>query len=260
MTEIALFENGEFRLEITPDSADGFRVQGPSLAKALGFHSVSDMLRSLPDVEKGSGIVQTPGGPQRVGYVTEAGFYRVVGQRQVSRIGNAETRSVAARSQTWVFGEVLPALRRGESVQAAARPTSTLDVLAGMVAELQRIEREARAALAEAQETRAEVRAIAATHDQTLATVVEISARQDSIEGKHDWWAGLGYARKQCWPTDRKFLQRLGTRAGRIGRAAGLTVSKVQHGLYGEVNQWPAWCWDQAYEEIATADAADGAS
>lgn len=124
-----------------------------------------------------------------------------------------------------------------------ARPQSQLDVLAAAVAEMQRIEHDVR-------ETRAEVRAIAGRAEDTLATVTEIAARQDAIEGRHDWFAGLAYSRLKQWQTDLPSVQRLGRRAGAIARRAGIKPVKVQHGLYGEVNQLPAWCWDQARTEL----------
>jgi len=95
-----------------------------------------------------------------------------------------------------------------------------------------------------------QIEAAQATATEAKVIAQHSEARLDAIEGRHDWYAALGYAKLQGWPTDRQWLQRLGYRAGSIGRAAGLPVSKVQHGLYGQVNQWPAWCWDQAYQDL----------
>jgi len=80
-------------------------------------------VRSIPEPEKGSEIVRTPGGDQRVWYLTEPGFYRAVGQRQATRIKDPAARERVARFQGWVYGEVLPAIRRTGSYQ----PT-TVDV------------------------------------------------------------------------------------------------------------------------------------
>lgn len=105
------FTNGEFALPVIIDG-DTFRVPAPELARALGFRQALDMTRSLDDDEKGYELVRTPGGEQRVGYVTEAGFYRVLGQRQAARVGDADTRARVERFQTWVYSEVLPAIRK----------------------------------------------------------------------------------------------------------------------------------------------------
>lgn len=127
MTEIVPFGNDEFRLEITPDGST-FRVRAPGVAKALGYHSARDMLRSVPDDEKGWEIAPTPGGDQRMGYLTEKGFFRVVGQRQASRVHDKETRGQVERFQSWVFGDVLPAIRRGELVPAQRTEASIPDL------------------------------------------------------------------------------------------------------------------------------------
>lgn len=122
MSEIALFANDEFRLEITPDGAGSFRVQAPAVARQLGFREAHDLLRSIPAAEKGSELSRTPNGGQAatVSYLTEAGFYRALGQRQAARIVDPSARAFVERFQSWVFGEVLPKLRRGELVAAPA--------------------------------------------------------------------------------------------------------------------------------------------
>lgn len=132
MTEIALFSNDEFRLEITPHDVDGFRVQAPAVARQLGFRDAARMLETVPDAEKGYTLASTPGGDQRVSFLTEKGFYRVLGQRQAARVTDPEIRKFVARFQDWVYGDVLPKLRRGELVNASTfdpASLSRLDIL-----------------------------------------------------------------------------------------------------------------------------------
>lgn len=109
----------------------------------------------------------------------------------------------------------------------AVQATSGLDVIQAMLDEVRRVEANANAALTVAEET---------------------SARLDAIEGKHDWFSALGYARLHDLPTNTKFLQKLGGCAGRIGRSHGIEPTQVQHQLYGWANSWPAWVWDLAAE------------
>lgn len=111
MSNITPFSSDEFELSILPDG-DSFRVLAPGLAHALGFRQAFDLTRTIPDSEKGYELVRTPGGEQRVGYVTEAGFYRALGQRQAARVKAPEIRAQVERFQTWVYTEVLPAIRR----------------------------------------------------------------------------------------------------------------------------------------------------
>ncbi|WP_410633310.1 hypothetical protein [Amycolatopsis sp. cmx-4-83] len=81
----------------------------------------------------------------------------------------------------------------------------------------------------------------------------EISARVANVEGAHDWFAALAYAINAGLPTERGFLQRLGTRAGRILRAEGLTPGKAQHPAYGTVNTYPTWVLERAAAEMPDA-------
>lgn len=107
----------------------------------------------------------------------------------------------------------------------AAPPVNQFDVLRAAIDQIEAAQREA-----------AEAKAIAA----------KTEARLDAIEGKHDWFSAIAYARLHDLPTHSKYLQKLGGCAGRIGRSHGLEPTQVQHQLYGWVNSWPAWVWDLA--------------
>jgi len=120
MTHIEMFSNGEFELHVVP-IAESFTVSAPGLARALGHRDALDLVRGLPDDEKGSELVRTPGGDQRVWCVTESGFYRAIGQRQAARIKNPEVRAQVQRFQDWVYKEVLPSLRRTGSYTIPAQ-------------------------------------------------------------------------------------------------------------------------------------------
>jgi len=72
------------------------------VCEILELSNVTEALRSLDPDERGSVILNTPGGPQEMLTVTEPGLYRLV----------SVSRKPAARVfQRWVFHEVLPALR-----------------------------------------------------------------------------------------------------------------------------------------------------
>lgn len=105
------FANSEFDIELIP-AGDSFRAVAPGVARGLGHRDARTMLRAIPEDEKGYAPVRTPGGMQEVWYLTEPGLYRVIGQRQATRIKNAETRAQVERFQRWVFHDVLPALRK----------------------------------------------------------------------------------------------------------------------------------------------------
>jgi prophage antirepressor-like protein len=136
MNALTPFTNGEFRLFVEQHPADGFHVQAPSLARALGFRDATDLLRSIPDEEKGSELVRTPGGEQMCGYLTEAGFYRALGQRQAARVSDETVRVQVERFQNWVYREVLPSLRTAGRYDVPADFATALELAAKQAREI----------------------------------------------------------------------------------------------------------------------------
>lgn len=119
------FENGEFRLDVQPHPTDGFRVPAEQVARALSTRG-RDLVRSIPDEEKGRALVRTPGGEQESWYLTEAGFYRAIGQRQTGRIDDPDTRAQVERFQAWVYRDVLPSIRKAGGYGTPAAPDLTV--------------------------------------------------------------------------------------------------------------------------------------
>lgn len=114
----------------------------------------------------------------------------------------------------------------------AAPALNQFDVLRAAIDQIEAAQRDA-----------AEARAIAANTE----------ARLDAIEGKHDWFSAIAYARLNGLPTNSNYLRRLGACAGQIGRSHGVEPTQVQHQLYGWVNSWPAWVWDLAADGFGVA-------
>lgn len=140
VTGASPFRTDEFELSIEPHATDGFRVQAPGLARALGFGSAKDLLRSIPHNEKGWALAPTLGGEQRVGYLIEAGFYRALGQRQAARIADPGLRARVERFQSWVYGTVLPEIRRTGSFKPAPALTGSELMAAGYVEAMKQLE------------------------------------------------------------------------------------------------------------------------
>lgn len=149
--------------------------------------------------------------------VNESGLYDLI-----IRSDKPEARMF----RRWITAEVLPAIRATGTYSVAR---SQFDVLRDAINQIEA-----------AQQT--------AERAETAAT--ETSARLDAIEGRHDWFAALGYAKLTGLPTDTAALARLGRMASATGRATRVEPNKVQHALYGEVNQWPRWIWDAAADEL----------
>ncbi|WP_280410509.1 BRO-N domain-containing protein [Nocardia asiatica] len=94
---------------------DTFTVQASVLARQLGYRDAPNMLRHLEDDEKvlvkGYSEMSTHS-DQGVWYVTEPGFYKCVGQRNVRLIKDPAIQRAAHAFQRWVFHEVLPQMMR----------------------------------------------------------------------------------------------------------------------------------------------------
>jgi len=69
----------------------------------LGIRNHRDALTRLDPDEKGVGITDSPGGPQKMATVTESGLYALVFKSRLR---------TARKFRRWVTGEVLPAIRR----------------------------------------------------------------------------------------------------------------------------------------------------
>ncbi|MDA2805732.1 hypothetical protein [Nocardiopsis suaedae] len=122
------------------------------------------------------------------------------------------------------------AVRTREAEVAEQKPTGDdLDVLQGMIDRLR--------------EDRQRIVAVEGRQDVTEAKVA-------AIEGKHDWFTALGYAKLNGRPTNRPHLQRVGAVAGRILRSRGEEPVKRQDATFGSVNTYPADVLAQAFEEV----------
>jgi prophage antirepressor-like protein len=144
--DLQLFRNGEFELPIIPDG-DSFRVYGGIVAEQLRHRKAVEMVRSLDDDEKiivkadDSNPQVNPGASLRlppeqgfsgavagqgVWYLTEPGFYRAVGQRNVNLIKDPDVKKAVYRFQRWVFHEVVPMMMRaGYAKQMGLHPGTT---------------------------------------------------------------------------------------------------------------------------------------
>jgi hypothetical protein len=108
------------------------------------------------------------------------------------------------------------------------------------------------------QQTREELRALARDQKELAGelatvsgTVADVAARVDAIEGHTGWWTALGYAKRNGLRTDNPYLARLGKRASTIAQRAGIEPVKMDNAIFGSVNQWPQWVWDQAASDVA---------
>lgn len=131
------------------------------------------------------------------------------------------------------------AVKTREAEVGATRPTSELDLIIAAAQEMKRM-RDALEATTAA--------AIEATEDARMA-----NARIDAIEGRHDWFSALGYAKTYGLRTDSVSLARLGKLAATMGRTESVEPNKVQHAHYGAVNEFPLHIWQRAAAALGGA-------
>lgn len=183
-------------------------------------------------------VVARGGGAVRL--VTREGAFVILG-----RIRTVDSELVR-EFQRWVAGTLLPAADDAGQLGAAevtivpttpstdvVAPSSPLEALRAVVDQM--ILQEQRVAALEQDQ--------ATTRD----AVSEVAARLDAQEGRHDYFAALGWAKLSGFrPTDDVTLARLGKVASSVGSANGVERGTAQHAHYGSVNTWPRWVWEEA--------------
>ncbi|WJD99736.1 hypothetical protein [Streptomyces antimycoticus] len=122
------------------------------------------------------------------------------------------------------------AAKTREAELAQAAPANPLDVLQGMLDSL-----------------RANAERVTILEQQHAVTAAKVAA----IEGQHDWFTALGYARLHGHATDRKYLARVGQRATALLRAQGDAPQPRQDATFGSVNTYPVTVLEIAFAEVS---------
>lgn len=183
-------------------------------------------LRLLDDDERGVHSVHTPGGHQLVNVISEPGLYSLI----------LRSRKPEAKAfKRWVTHEVLPAIRR-TGTYTVAQPGGELEMLRTVIDQM---------IVTRDLANRAGAAAVEAGQEAALA-----NARLDAIEGRHDWFSALGYAKVHGLRCDTSYLARVGKLAATIGRSRGITPARVQHSHFGRVNEFPAQMWCEAFGQL----------
>jgi len=102
MADITPFNFGAHTVRVVAHNDQPWFV-ATDVANTLGYRSAPDASRHLDDDEKGTQIVRTPGGDQKLTIISESGLYALV-----LRSRKPEARKFAK----WVTSEVLPSIRQ----------------------------------------------------------------------------------------------------------------------------------------------------
>ena len=134
MSNLAVFDNREFgQIRALVDSQGAPAFVAKDVCLALGISKYRDAVSTIDDDERGSVLVDTPGGKQQMTTVTEPGFYKLV----------MRSRKPEAKAfQRWVTHEVLPALRRDGGYMVARDETPEQTMARAVLLAQQTIDRQ----------------------------------------------------------------------------------------------------------------------
>lgn len=240
----------EFVFPVTGDSVRTIEVDGKlkfvgvDLAKAMGYASAKDALRSVRDKNKGRHIVPTPSGQQECLCVDEPGLYQLI---MASRSDKAEI------FQDWITDEVIPSIRKTGSY--SSKPKSNIDMLVETALEMQRVEkqqieldRQQRELEKRQIETRFELLEQAVRIDHQQQQISRHDAQLDSLNNRTGcltilaWWKQRGITESLTMPLAAK----LGKQVTAVYRQRfGKEPHKVLNDTFGYVNQYPETLLDE---------------
>lgn len=98
---------------------------------------------------------------------------------------------------------------------------------------------------------RQQVAAVQAAQIEQAVRQQVLEARIDGIEGNHDFFAALAYAKMNGLSTEAGYLRRLGTAASLITQRMGVGMGKAPHALYGRVNTYPVAALKEAVDVLS---------
>lgn len=94
-----------------------------------------------------------------------------------------------------------------------------------------------------AQELVAQEQRVTAVEQAQAVTAAKVAA----IEGSHDWFTALGYAKLHDHPTNRPYLAQVGKRASALMRERGIEPHRRQDATFGAVNVYPVSVLERAF-------------
>jgi DNA-damage-inducible protein D len=98
-----------------------------------------------------------------------------------------------------------------------------------------------------AQQLVAQGQRLVAVEASQAATAAKLAA----IEGRHDEFTALGYAKLNDHPTSRPYLAQVGKRATAIMREQGQLPHQRQDATFGAVNVYPVSVLERAFTEVS---------
>lgn len=173
MSNLTVFDNREFgQIRAFVDSHGAPAFVAKDVCLAIGIGKYRDAVSTIDDDERGSVVVDTPGGKQQMTTVTEPGFYKLV----------MRSRKPEAKAfQRWVTHEVLPALRRDGGYMVARDETPEQTMARAVLLAQQTIDRQ-KSRIAELEPKALFADAVAASDGTCLVGELAKMMRQNGVE------------------------------------------------------------------------------
>ncbi|MGW4128019.1 BRO family protein [Amycolatopsis japonica] len=214
MNDLIPFESGSYQIRVILRDGEPWFVAA-DVCKVLDVRDTHDLTRNLDDDEKGTDSIRTPGGPQDVTVISEAGLYSAI----------LRSRKPAAKDfKRWITHEVIPSIRKTGGYLANPEGLDELEVAEKYVAAL-KAKRELESQLAIAGPKAEYVDAF--VNGEKDATILRVVANQIQI-GEKELRSVL---------MDRKAIyQKLEGR--RFSRSKGRMVAEYSWHAYASHRSW----------------------
>ena len=178
MNALVPFQYGDHEVRTVDIDGEPWFIAS-DVARVLNYRMASDMTRRLEDADKGYAEVRTPGGPQTVTVINEAGLYDAI----------FRSNAIGAKPfRRWVTTEVLPTLRRtgtyttADTTQQLALPQTYAEALRAL-ADTHEAKELAQARAAELEPAAAAWDTLASARgDYSVADAAKVLSRDEHVE------------------------------------------------------------------------------
>lgn len=199
------------------------------VCKALEIENTYQVAQRLENEDtRQARVLDARGIEQNANVVNEAGLYEIIIRSD---------KPNAKPFRRWVVKDVLPSIRKTgkfEIEQKDLTPAEYLLAQAQRFVEMERATRE-----------------LAVQQGYQRNLIDDLNARVAGIEQRTDWLTALAFAIMMKLPdTSNKFCQKLGRLAGKHTRAEGLEPQKVKNESFFQVNSYPVWALEKAFDEM----------
>lgn len=222
---LEIFKNENFEVRVAVDENNEPLFCLADVCKILGLDNSRQAKTRLDQKGVISIDTLTNGGVQKLDFINEPNLYRLIFQ---SRKPEAEV------FQEWVFSEILPSIRKTGSY--TQKPLNSIDYLQMQL----NVMREHDERLTAIEQKRQK--------DERRFRNLENTAKRD--ESLKEYTTAVGFGILKGVSLDKIQCQRLGTKAAKISRSAGVLIVDIPDQKHGKVGTYRRDILEQAFNEL----------